>query len=521
MATNQEDAIRLLSDPAAFGAGTDHVDRIETHVSVVFLGHDRVFKLKRAVVFPYLDFSTPEKRRLACEAEIRINRRTAPTIYLGVVAILRQADGTLALRRAGEEGGDVVDWVVEMRRFDQDTLFDRLARKGELTRALIEDLADRIADFHHQAEVCNESGAGGRAGTGMIIKSNAECFGQSVSGILDSAKTDTLTRLSLHALDGVDGVGGLLDRRRDSGRVRLCHGDLHLRNIYMVDGKPTLFDAIEFNQAFSSIDVLYDLAFVLMDLDHRGLGRLASILFNRYFDNTGEGEERSGGLRVMSLFISMRAAIRAHVDMAQAESLSDPEQARRRAGEAAEYLDSALAALAPRRPRLIAVGGLSGSGKSRMARELAPNVGGARVVRSDSTRKRLAGVAWNERLSADGYTPEMTERTFKALFDEVTLALRAGFPVIADAVFAKPAQRRAVAEIAKAEGVPFSGLWLEAPPDVMARRVRDRKRNVSDADAGVLELQLGYDLGDIDWVRIDSSGSCEDTLAAGLDIIGD
>lgn len=206
MATNQEDAIRLLSDPAAFGAGTDHVDRIETHVSLVFLGHDRVFKLKRAVVFPYLDFSTPEKRRLACEAEIRINRRTAPTIYLGVVAILRQADGTLALRRAGEEGGDVVDWVVEMRRFDQDTLFDRLARKGELTRALIEDLADRIADFHHQAEVCNESGAGGRAGTGMIIKSNAECFGQSVSGILDSGKTDTLTRLSLHALDGVGGV---------------------------------------------------------------------------------------------------------------------------------------------------------------------------------------------------------------------------------------------------------------------------------------------------------------------------
>ena len=361
MSDGQEEAIGLLSDPATFGAGTDHVERIETHVSLVFLGHDRVYKLKRSVVFPYLDFSTPEKRRLACEVEISINRRTAPSIYRGVVAIKRNLDGTLALGN-GEAGAEVVDWVVEMNRFDQDTLFDRLATKWKLSRALMEDLADAVAGFHHMAEVHKETAAGGGAGIGMIIKSNESCFLQSVSGVLDGDKIKSLTRLSLEAFGG---VASLLDRRRDAGRVRLCHGDLHLRNICMIDGKPALFDAIEFNTAFSTIDVLYDLAFVLMDLNHRGLGRLASILFNRYFDISGEGEEGLSGLRVLALFISMRAAIRTHVDMAQAESLSDPEQARRRAGEAADYLNMALDALKPSRPRLIGVGGLSGSGKSR------------------------------------------------------------------------------------------------------------------------------------------------------------
>jgi len=512
MNATQEDTIRLLSDPATFGAGTDRVERIETHVSLVFLGRDRVFKLKRAVVFPYLDFSTSEKRRLACEAEIRINKRTAPSIYRGVVAISRKSDGALALGNDGE----VIDWVVEMNRFDQDTLFDRLATKGMLNRAMMEDLADAIADFHNKAETHNETGAGGSTGIEMIIKSNAECFGQSNSGILEAKKTQTLTRLSIEALGN---VAKLLDRRRDAGRVRLCHGDLHLRNIFLIDGKPALFDAIEFNTAFSTIDVLYDLAFVLTDLNHRGLERLANILFNRYFDISGEGGESLSGLRVLALFISMRATIRAHVDMAQAESLSDPELANRRGGEAADYLSMALESLKSTTPVLIAVGGLSGSGKSRMARELAPHLGGARVVRSDSTRKRLAGVALSERLGPDGYNPEMTDRTFQALFDEVTWALKSGFPVIADAVFSAPAHRRAVADIAKAQGVPFTGLWLEAPPDVMARRVKERKRNVSDADASVLKLQLDYELDEIDWFKIDSSGPCDETLAAGLEKI--
>ena len=514
----QEEVIRFLSDPALFGPGpgrgpgverVDRVETVETHVSLVFLGGERVLKLKRAVTFPYLDFSTPEKRRRACEAEVRINRRTAPSLYLGVVAVTRGEDGGLALGG----GGPAVDWLVEMRRFDEDTLFDRLARKGGLGRAMMEDLADAIAEFHANAEASSE--AGGRDGISMIIESNAECFAQSAAGILDGKDVEALTRLSREALDA---VGPVLDRRRDEGRVRHCHGDLHLRNICLVGGRPTLFDGIEFDQAFATIDVLYDLAFLLMDLDHRGLRRLASIVFNRYLDATGDGAEDLGGLRVMALFLSMRAAIRGHVDAAQAVTLADPEKARSRAGEAADYLTMALASLAPSAPRLIAVGGLSGSGKSRLARELAPHFGappGARVVRSDATRKRLAGVPLTQRLGPEGYTPEMTERTFAALFGEAAAALKAGHAVIADAVFATPGQRRAIAEVAKSEGMPFAGLWLEAPAEVMRRRIAGRRRNVSDADAKVLERQLAYDLGPIEWRRIDSSGPREETLKMG------
>ena len=514
----QEEIIRLLSDPAVFGPedgpGAGTVDRIETHVSLVFLGPRRVYKLKRAVTFPYLDFSTPEKRRLACEAEVRINRRTAPSIYLGVVAITREADGTLAL----DGDGEAVDWVVEMERFDEDTLFDRLAQKGGLGRAMMEDLADAIADFHQMAQ--SRTDGGGGDGIGMIIESNAECFAGVEKGILDPAEAETLTGLSQKALKALAPV---LDRRRDSSRVRHCHGDLHLRNICIVEGRPTLFDAIEFNDAFATIDVLYDLAFLLMDLDHRGLRRLANIVFNRYLDVTGDGTGEAGGLRVMALFLSMRAAIRSHVDAAQAQTLSDRKKARARAEESNDYLNMALNYLAPEPPRLIAVGGLSGSGKSRMARELAPFLGvapGARVVRSDSTRKRLAGVPLTRRLGNEGYSAEMTQRTFEALYEEALAALRAGQSVIADAVFATPESRRAIERVADKAGVPFCGLWLEAPAEVMARRVTERQRNVSDADARILERQLTYDLGRIEWHRIDSSGPRQETLKAGLGLIG-
>jgi hypothetical protein len=525
----QDEVVAFLRDPSTFSeAGVDEVEiieTIETHVSMVFLGGNRVLKLKRAVVFPYLDFSTAENRRLACEAEVRINRRTAPGIYKGVVAVTRQADGALALGGAGE----AVDFLVDMHRFDEDTLFDRMAQKGELGRVIMEDLADAIAEFHQRADPITDAKAGaekfgGGAGIRMIIDNNDACF-TDAAGVVERGETEQLTQASLSALGR---IGALLDRRRDAGRVRHCHGDLHLRNICIVDGRPTLFDAIEFSDAFANIDVLYDLAFLLMDLDHRGLRRLANIVFNRYFDITGEGTEDLGGMRVMAMFLSVRAAIRCHVDAAQALSLSDPDKAKARAKESSDYLAMATAALTPSKPRLIGVGGLSGSGKSRMARELAPHLGGpqagaglgARVVRSDATRKRLSGVALTGRLGPEGYAPEMTERTFDAVFAEVTEALRAGFTVIADAVFASPAHRLSLQAIAEAEAVAFTGIWLEAPPDVMARRVTERTRNASDADVKVLEMQLGYDLGDLDWARVDSAGSRDDTIKAGLDILG-
>lgn len=501
----QSETIRFLSRAETFGAGA--VRRIETHISIVFLAGKRAYKLKKAVRFPYLDFSTPELRRAACEAEVVVNRRTAPGMYLGVQPVTRD-EGGLCLGG----GGEAVDWLVEMERFDQDGLFDCLARRGGLDRRLMEQTAEVIAEFHQRAE--RRPGSGGREAIVAVIDNNAACFLQPGGEVLDRATVANLNAVSRRALDG---LGGLLDQRRRAGFVRHGHGDLHLGNIVLLDGRPTLFDAIEFNVLFADIDVLYDLSFLLMDLEHHGLARLASIVLNRYLDITGDED----GLAALPLFLSMRAAVRVHVNAATAAA--DPDRAAARIAEAEDYMKAALRYHSPPPPRLVAVGGFSGSGKSRLARELAPLLGarpGARVARSDVLRKRLAGVPAMTRLGAEGYTDAMTDKTYDSLYDVVTKALESGHSAIADAVFAKPAQRRAIARVAEQAGVPFHGLWLEAPKRVLEQRVLERTHNPSDATPEVIGRQLGYDLGPMEWERVDSSGERHRTVETALRLLG-
>lgn len=507
---DQTEVIAFLSRPDSYPGGVRRVERIETHASVVFLAGERAFKLKRAVRFPYLDYSTKELRRRFCHAEVRINRRTAPDIYLGVVAVTRDSEGHLHLGGAGAP----VDWLVEMVRFDQDVLFDRLAQQGVLDRFAMEDLADAVARFHEQAE--RRPDAGGAGAIAATIESNTRSFAECPPGLFDPDKVRRLGEASWRALAKVE---ALLEARRQAGFVRHCHGDLHLRNIFLHHGHATLFDAIEFSDQLAAIDVLYDLAFLVMDLDHRGLNRLASILFNRYFDVVGDAD----GLAAWPLFLSMRAAIRSHVSGVATASQSHPAAAAALRKEARDYLELALAYLRPRTPRLIAIGGLSGTGKSRLGRDLAPfldSVPGARIVRTDCTRKRIAGVPLGQRLGPQGYTPEMTERTYRAVFDECRRVLAAGQSVIADAVFAEPEEREAIERVAEEAGVPFHGLWLEAPVEVMEERVTHRHRNVSDATAWVVRLQLEHDTGEIRWSRLCTAGAKEEILAEALRMLG-
>jgi len=510
---DQSGIIAFLSSPDAFADGTGTVERASTHISELFIGETRVYKLKRAVQYPYLDFSTKSARHKYCEAEVRLNRRTAAELYLGVKPVTRDAQGAYHVGHAGK----VVDWVVEMRRFDQSKLLDRLAGAGGLDRHLMEHLADNIATFHAHAEARQDGG--GRAGIAMTIEGNAKMFAEHGPGIVDRAKVLELTERQ-HA-DLAD-ASELLESRRLNGCVRHCHGDMHLGNIFVdADGEPLLFDAIEFNEAFATIDVLYDLAFLLMDLDCRGLGGLATVLMNRYLDITGA----AWGLFALPLFMSLRAAIRSHVACTAAKTIDD-EAVQAAKGEAARvYLDLALRYMDVPEPRLITVGGLSGSGKSRAARELAAYVGvrpGARVVRSDVLRKRIAGVHPLDKLGPEGYTPEMSAKTYQAVYDEAATVLATGHAVIADCVFSKPEERAAIEAVSRELDVPFTGLWLEADPEVMQSRVEKRTKNASDADAEVVKMQLAYELGDIDWTRIDSSGTREETdaavrAAAGLD----
>ncbi len=500
---DQSESIAFLSRPEAYGGRATRVERMETHVSVVFLAGDRAYKLKRAVRYPYLDFSTLARREHFCRAELDINRRTAPELYLDLMPLCRSAGGGLALGGAGEP----VEWLVEMARFDQAMLFDRLATEGRLDRFVIETAADVIARFHAQAEP--RRGSADRAMIAAIIDGNRRAFVECGAGCIDLRAVEQLTEAAQQALTG---AGELLDRRSGIGFVRRCHGDLHLRNIVIHGGRPVLFDAIEFDEALAEIDVLYDLAFLVMDLDFRELRLLASILLNRYLDNTGDGD----GFRAMPLFLSMRAAIRSHVDAAAATTLPPGEQAERLAMAARRYLDLALDYLVARPRRLIAIGGLSGSGKSRLARHLAPLVGGApgaRIVRTDCTRKRLLGVPLTQRLDPSQYGLDAARRTYAALFEEVRKALAAGQSVIADGVFAQPEERAAIEAVATESGVPFQGLWLDTQPRVLEERVIGRRHNVSDATAGVVRMQLAYDLGEMGWPRLDTSGAKEATEA--------
>ena len=491
---DQSSVVAFLSSPVAHDGAT--VERIDTHASIVFLAGDRAWKLKRAVRYAYLDYSTAARRRAMCEAEVRVNRRTAPALYRGVTPVTRQTDGGLAIGGPGVP----VDWLVEMRRFDQNGLFDRLAEAGVLPLRLMSPLAHAIARFHHTADsLTNQGGWEGMRG---VIDGNAAGFAAEGAGILDPFTCARLTDRARCALGG----GVLLDQRRDDGLVRHCHGDLHLRNIVLLDGQPTLFDAIEFNDDISSIDVLYDLAFLLMDLWRLDLPRHANVVWNTYLAETGD----LIGLPVMPLFLSCRAAVMAKTSATSANLQADAGRRRELEVAANAYLAMANALLDPPSPRLIAIGGLSGSGKSTLARDLAPTIGavpGAIVIRSDEIRKKLCGVHPLDRLGPEGYTDDVSRRVYATLMEHADKVVRAGYTAITDAVFATSADRDAVQHVAAAAGVPFIGLWLEAPAPLLISRIEDRGPDVSDANIDVIRRQLSYQLASLRWHRVDASGS--------------
>jgi aminoglycoside phosphotransferase family enzyme/predicted kinase len=510
MADDQREVIDFLSRPSSYGPGVERVDTVETHISLLFLAGDRAYKLKRAVTFPYLDFATVEQRRQACMAELSLNRRTAPSLYLDVDALGRTPQGGIGFTKEGP----AVDWVVVMRRFDQALLFDALAKAGRLSASLMRALTEEIAAFHDAAE--RRFAYGGAAALREIVAENDECLGaaeqagpgsRSGAGFAPEQRAEVRDR----SLERLAALGPLLDERRAAGKVRRGHGDLHLRNIVLLDGKPTLFDCIEFSEALASIDILYDLAFLLMDLEHRELPEFANLVMNRYLDLTGEDD----GLPALPLFQSLRAAIRAHVTAA-APDRTAPAPRAMRAGtptEARRYLALAMRLLRPQPRRLIAIGGLSGTGKSTLAARLAPSLG-ARVLRSDVIRKRLFGVPPETRLPPAAYGAAVSQQVYERLRDMAAAALAAGYPVILDAVALRPQERQSFAATAETAGVPFSGLWLEAPTATLANRIGRRRDDASDASATVLEQQLRHDPGPIAWARIDAGAGAEECLSA-------
>ena len=298
--------------------------------------------------------------------------------------------------------------------------------------------------------------------------------------------------------------------------MRQCHGDLHLRNIVLLDGRPTLFDGVEFNDEISCTDVLYDLAFLLMDLWRRKLPRHANAVWNRYLAETADLD----GVSLLPLFLSCRAAVRAKTSATAAQLQQDVGRRSELHLLAREYLAMAEQLLHPPRPSLVAVGGLSGSGKSTLALGLAPFVGavpGAVVLRSDETRKRLCGVPLLERLGPEGYSSQMSARVYATLAERAALTIRGGHSAIVDAVYARDTDRQAIEQVAAAASVPFIGLWLEAPESVLIARTERRRNDPSDADANVIRMQSAQDAGEIGWCRIDASLAAPSVLSRATD----
>ncbi|HUK59034.1 MAG TPA: AAA family ATPase [Stellaceae bacterium] len=496
----QAEALAFLAKGAGLETRGHKIARVDTHASAVFLVDERALKLKRAVRFSYLDYSTVALREKACRTEFELNRRIAPALYLGVRRITRDAGGKIALDGEGE----TLDWIVEMRRFDGESLFDRLAEKRALTPALMRDLADEIAAFHRAAE--RTEGGGGNA-MARVVAGNAEnlrasaCLDQNAVAQLGATTDAALAR-----------VTPLLDARAQQGKVRACHGDLHLGNICLFEGRPTLFDAIEFSPELAHIDVLYDLAFLLMDLVHRGLNGFANQVMNRYLDLGGDDE----GLAALPLFLSQRAVIRAHVTATAAQQQEGSAREQRELA-ARRYLALAQTLLVPAPPRLIAVGGRSGSGKSTVAQAVAPDLPpppGARVLRSDVMRKAMLGLAPETPLPAEAYRGAMGKQVYARMRHEAARVLATGTSVILDATFLDPDARAEAALIAKNAGVPFTGFWLEAPRALMEARLRERRGDASDATVAVLAGQYEAEPGALDWRRLNSTGPATRVAAA-------
>jgi hypothetical protein len=393
-----------------------------------------------------------------------------------------------------------------MRRFDEQRTLDHLA--GEIDDALAEALGRAVAAAHAKAPAV-EAKAWIDA-VGSYIDEHTEAFGAHTD-IFPAAEIDALARVSRTAYDR---IVPLLTERGRRGLIRRIHGDLHLGNIVLIDGRPVLFDAIEFSDIIASGDVLYDLAFLLMDLLERGLTRPASIVFNRYLAETRRADDLDA-LAALPFFLSMRAAIRAKVSAARME-LAPPAERPPIARAARGYFALALEAIAPPAPKLVAVGGLSGTGKTVLARAVAPRLKpmpGAVIVRSDIERKVLFGIAETEKLPADAYEEEVTARVYATLTEKARRILAAGHSAIVDAVFADPRERAGLEAMAKSANIPLRGLFLTADLDTRVARVGSRARDASDADASVARAQERYDLGPLEWTAVDASGAPAATLA--------
>lgn len=510
--------VAQLRRPGACAGHPDAAGLIETHISSLLLAGPRVFKLKKPVVLPFVDFSTLELRHEACQQELRLNRRTAPRWYLDVVPVRNSPAGALITvngAAAVQRPDEVIDWAVMMRRFDDRQLFNRLADDGKLTAAMVVDLAEVVARFHAQ-QTPAPPGFGRAEATRHVARQNmaelAALLDTSSPALAPAVATPAAEVAALQRWTEARGaeLAALMDLRCRTGHVREVHGDLHLGNIVWAEGAPVLFDALEFNDTMRHIDTVGDLAFTFMDLIAHGLPRLAWQFISAVLESSGD----HASLPLLAWWAVHRATVRAKVTLLGA--VGQGVDAGAMVAQARHYLAVAtrLAGLdrTAGTPRLVLTFGLSGSGKTLAAGALAERLGGVRV-RSDVERKRLFALPPTARSTPGLYAPEATRRTYERLQEVADQALAAGVSIVVDAASLLRHERDAMRSVAARHGAAFHLLVCQAPLPVLQARVAARQaagHDASDATPEVLARQQ-------QWAEWPGADEAADTLVLDTD----
>ena len=458
---------------------------IETHISFVLLGGTSAYKIKKAVNLDFLDFTTLAARRFYCAEELRLNKRLAPSVYLDVVPITGSIDAPVL----GGQGAPI-EYAVKMRQFDQEGLLSRVLARGELKPDLVDDIAAAVAAFHARTARAEADAPFGRAAS--ILRPVRQNFVQMLEAVRDDDDRAHLERLLAWTEAEAARLGPTFERRNRDGFVRECHGDLHLGNIALVDGRATLFDCIEFSPSMRWIDVMSDVAFLIMDLRDHCRPDLAARFLNGYLESSGDYE----GLAVVRFYVIYRALVRAKIACLRlAQTAAEAERARL-IDEYRTYLALAIAQTRPAHRGIFITHGVTGSGKTTRAQAIVEASGAVRI-RSDVERKRMVGVDSRARtaspVGAGAYSDELTRRTYDRLASLAREIVASGFAVVVDAAFLRRWQRDLLRRVASDLHVPFAIADCTAPERVLRDRVGQRLatgRDASEATIEVLEHQL-------------------------------
>ena len=483
---DQMTLIRALQDPALYDPPVGDIRLLETHISWVILTGEFAYKVKKAVSFGFLDFSTLEKRHFYCQEEVRLNRRFAPDLYLDVVAVKGSAE-----HPSLHGDSSPIEYAVRMRQFSQQALLSSMASHHDISPDHVDEIAALVATMHARAAV---AGVGEQYGLPRDVHHWAmENFAHIRPVLKDSKRHEQLRHLEQWCQMEFQVKESVIQSRKSDGFIRECHGDLHLGNLALIDGRITPFDCIEFNPSLRWIDIMSESAFLVMDLQDRGYPQLASRFLNTLLQQTGD----YAGVRILRYYLVYRALVRAKVAVLrldQAEISADTEESAW--DEYDSYVQLATSFTSPMRPALIITHGLSGTGKSWVASRLAISLG-AIQVRSDVERKRLFGYRLDDRtesgVQAGIYTAEAGLRTYTRLADLARYLIEGGYTAIVDAAFLKRTERDRFRLLARELRVPFVLLDFSAEVDTLRHRIRLRQvsgRDPSEAGVEVLEAQL-------------------------------